>query len=132
MPGGSSAAAPGTPQQPLPRRRDLRPAAQRSAPASVDVLAQSRRPAAPPVSRGGKRRGFAAAMAVLIVPGLVATAGLPAYSSTSADPGAERPIARSLGQTLSVSADVVSADIDRSGVSATSPEELAQRAAAAA
>jgi hypothetical protein len=79
-------------------------------------------PAAP------KRRGWSALITVLVVPGLVATAGLPAYAS-SYQPEAQNASGMRAGQSFVVSSDVAPAAIDRTGLSATSDDEMAARRA---
>ncbi|WP_251856589.1 CHAP domain-containing protein [Herbiconiux sp. L3-i23] len=65
---------------------------------------------------------------VLVVPGLVATAALPAYASTfSSD--AQTASSMTTGQSLSVAATAASTTISRDGVTATSDAEMAARKA---
>jgi hypothetical protein len=77
---------------------------------------------------GMKRRGLSAAVAVLVVPCLFATAALPAYASTfSDDPSAGSSL--QAGPAFVVSASAAAASIDRGGISATSDAEMARRIA---
>jgi hypothetical protein len=69
-----------------------------------------------------------ALLTVLVVPGLFATAGLPAYASGS-QPDAARGSARQAGQTFVVSAEAAAAAIGRDGLTATSNDEMRARRA---
>jgi CHAP domain len=88
----------------------------------------SARPTTPIASAAPKRRGWMALLTVLVVPGLVATAGLPAYAS-GAQPEAAASSARLAGQSLVVSADAAADAIDRDGLTATSDDEMRARRA---
>jgi len=74
----------------------------------------------------GMRRILCALAAVVTVPGLVATAALPAYSQTfSVDPSYSSSTTGS--QSLLVPVDVAGETISRSGIIATSDTEMAAR-----
>lgn len=126
----------------LPRRRDLRPAppepsARVARVRRGGVLAEPAPSARPRHQRGrvvvvpqptGARRGLCAALAVLVVPCLFATAALPAYASTfSGDPATAAAL--TAGPAFVVSASAAAASIDRGGISATSDAEMARRLA---
>ncbi|BDZ44804.1 CHAP domain-containing protein [Naasia aerilata] len=82
-------------------------------------------PTPAPVSR---RNGWSVLVTVLVVPGLVATAALPAYASTHAPDERTAP-GLPAAQSFTVSAAAVADLIDRTGLSATSEEEMRQRLA---
>ncbi|WP_210507143.1 CHAP domain-containing protein [Naasia sp. SYSU D00057] len=89
----------------------------------------SARPTAPLVPAGApKRRGWSALITVLVVPGLFATAGLPAYAS-GVEPEVQSASARASGQSFVVSAEAAAAAIARDGLTATSEEEMQARRA---
>ncbi|MFD1714527.1 CHAP domain-containing protein [Amnibacterium flavum] len=90
------------------------------------VPAASPRTAAPaPKRRTGPWRAL---VTVLVVPGLFATAALPAYAASVAEDGTVYAGAKT-GQSLFVSANVSASTIDRGGLAATSDEEMAARLA---
>ena len=76
--------------------------------------------------KSGMRRLICALAAVVTVPGLFATAALPAYSQTfSADPSFTSSVNGS--QSLAVPLDAAGETISRSGINATSDEEMVAR-----
>jgi surface antigen len=68
-------------------------------------------------------------VSVLVVPGLVATAGLPAYAEPFVLDARSGGRGLPSGQSFVVSADAAASAIDRGGVSATSDEEMRARLA---
>ncbi len=82
--------------------------------------------AQPRSSTSSVRRLICALVAVVTVPGLFATAALPAYSSTfSADPTFTTSVNGE--QSLAVPLDVAGELVSRSGFEATTDEEMAER-----
>lgn len=133
IPARSGIAVPADVVAPLPRRRDLRaptpaPRVRRTGAIAERRPSGRRQPKPPAAARKAKRRGWSVFITVLVVPGLVATAGLPAYASTFA-PDARVEAAMRQGQSLVVSATAAGQAIDRSGLSATSDAEMRARRA---
>lgn len=115
----------------LPRRRDLRgapPAPRIRRPPEIGGPRPSARPTPP--ARRGKRPFWNTLVTVVVVPGLFATAALPAYASTYALPMEQSADSASQpGRSFVVSSAAAGQVIDRTGVSATSEEELRARRA---
>ncbi len=109
-------------------------AARRSATAGSPVIAaeapRRRAAAQPPVERPG-RRAWRHLITVAVVPGLVATAALPAYAATVGDDNHTITYASTLagGQALTVGNVQTDLGADRSGAVPTSDEEMAARKA---
>ncbi|WP_158437872.1 CHAP domain-containing protein [Naasia lichenicola] len=115
-----------------PLTRSAPPAVAR--PASVPAYGRVAAPAPvvprysaqPRTSKASVRRLICALAAVVTVPGLFATAALPAYSSTfSADPTFTTSVNGE--QSLAVPLDVAGELVSRSGFEATTDEEMAER-----
>jgi peptidoglycan DL-endopeptidase CwlO len=106
----------GTQRAAVERARLSRTAADRRA-----VAAAARTSAGP-----DRRNPFAVLGTMVVVGGLFAVAGLPAYAMTEGDEDAAAPVAFNASQSLQVSSEAQAADALRDGYRATTPEQLAQ------
>ncbi|MET0589578.1 MAG: CHAP domain-containing protein [Naasia sp.] len=138
------ASNPSAPAAPLMTRRQLREAesvahaprgVRRSTsagrPAVVTETPRSRRAASPAAGERRSRRIWRHLITVAVVPGLFATAALPAYAATvdTETDAISYAADTSSGQRLTVSAAAVASVVDRNGVTPTSDEEMAARKA---
>ncbi|HWR86043.1 MAG TPA: CHAP domain-containing protein [Rhodoglobus sp.] len=73
-----------------------------------------------------RRNPFAVLGTMVVVGGMFAVAGLPAYAQTVDEAGAAQPLSLAAAQSLEVSAETQTAEALRDGYRATTPEQLAQ------